>query len=138
VSDLVLDSSLSLVWYLEDEEDPYADTVLGALPGREALVPSLWPYEIANGLWVAERRGRTTATKIQRVLGLLQPLPIRVDVASHERARAEVLALARQAGLAVYDAAYLELAIREGLPIATLDARLREAAGRLGVPEFRP
>jgi predicted nucleic acid-binding protein len=138
VSDLVLDSSLSLVWYLEDEEDPYADVVLGALSDREALVPPLWPYEVANGLWVAQRRGRTTVTQIQRVLALLRPLPIRVDVSAHERARGEVLALALQEGLAAYDAAYLELAMREGLPIATLDTRLREAARRVGVAEFTP
>jgi predicted nucleic acid-binding protein len=138
VSDLVLDSSLSLVWYLEDEEDPYADAILGALSDNEALVPPLWPYEVANGLWVAQRRGRTTVTQIQRVLALLQPLPIRVDVAAHERARGEVLALALQEGLAAYDAAYLELAMREGLPIATLDTRLREAAHRVGVQEFTP
>jgi predicted nucleic acid-binding protein len=138
VSDLVLDSSLTMAWYLEDEESEYADSVLGALPEQEALVPPLWPYEVANGLWIAERRGRTTLTHIQRALALLQPLPIRVDAAAHERARGEVLTLARQEGLTCYDAAYLELAMREGLPIATLDQQLRDAAARLGVPEFQP
>jgi predicted nucleic acid-binding protein len=138
VSDLVLDSSLTMAWYLEDEESKYADAVLDALPRREAVVPPLWPYEVANGLWIAERRGRTTATHIQRALALLQPLPIRVDLTSHERARGQVLTLARQEGLTCYDAAYLDLAMRDGLPLATLDRQLREAAARLGVPEFQP
>jgi predicted nucleic acid-binding protein len=138
VSDLIVDSSLSLAWYLEDEQNTYADAVLDVLSHMEAVVPPLWPYEVANGLWMAERRGRTTVTHVQRVLALLQPLPIRVDLAAHERARGEVLALARQEGLTCYDAAYLELAMREGLPIATLDRQLREAAARVGVPEFGP
>jgi predicted nucleic acid-binding protein len=138
VSELVADSSLTMAWYLEDEQDAYADAVLGALARVEAVVPPLWPYEVANGLLIAERRGRTTATNIQRILALLQPLPIRVDLAAHERARGEVLALARQENLTVYDAAYLELAMREGLPIATLDRALRLAAARVGVPEFAP
>ena len=138
MSDLVVDTSLTLAWYLEDEQNAYADAVLGALADREAVVPPLWPYEVANGLWIAERRGRTTIPRIQRILALLQPLPIRVDLTAHERARGEVLALARQEGLTCYDAAYLDLAMREGLPLATLDNQLRAAATRVGVAEFRP
>lgn len=138
MTQFVVDSSLALAWYLEDEQDAYADAVLDVLSDTEAVVPPLWPYEVANGLWVAERRGRTTITHIQRVLALLQPLPIHVDLAAHERARGEVLSLARQEGLTVYDAAYLELAMRQGLPIATLDRQLRDAAVRVGVAEFRP
>lgn len=138
MSDLVVDTSLTLAWYLEDEQDSYADAVLGALADREAVVPPLWPYEVANGLWIAERRGRTTAARVQRILALLEPLPIRIDLAAPDRARGEVLALARQEGLTCYDAAYLDLAIRDGIPLATLDQQLRAAAARVGVPEFRP
>ena len=138
MSDLVVDTSLTLAWYLEDEQNAYADAVLGALADREAVVPPLWPYEVANGLCIAEQRGRTTAPRIQRILALLEPLPIRVDLSAHERAHGEVLALARQEGLTCYDAAYLDLAMREGLPLATLDNQLRTAAARVGVPEFQP
>ena len=87
---------------------------------------------------MAERRGRIQPAEIPRVLALLAPLPIQVQAAAHERARQEVLALARSEGLTCYDAAYLELAMREGLPLATLDGQLRDAAVRVGVPLFAP
>lgn len=128
-----------MAWYLEDEQDAYADaTHVALINGAEALVPPLWPYEVANGFRMAERRGRIEALEVPRVLGLLAPLPIRVQAAAYERAQREVLALARQEGLTCYDAAYLELAMREALPIATLDQQLRDAAARVGVPEFQP
>lgn len=136
---LVTDSSLTLCWYLEDEESDYADAAHAVLTnGAEAVVPPLWPYEVANGLRMAERRGRLQAADIPRVLALLAPLPIEVETTGHERARQEVLNLARQEGLTVYDAAYLELAMREGIALATLDDDLREAAQRVGVPLFTP
>jgi predicted nucleic acid-binding protein len=136
---LVTDSSLTLSWYLEDEESDYADAAHAALTsGAEALVPPLWPYEVANGLRMAERRGRLQAADIPRVLALLAPLPIEVETTGYERARQEVLDLARREGLTVYDAAYLELAMREGRVLATLDDDLRDAARRVGVPLFAP
>jgi len=135
----VVDSSLTMAWYLEDERDDYADATHAALiGGAEALVPPLWPYEVANGFRMAERRRRVQAAEIPRVLALLAPLPIQVQVTAHERAQREVLALALQEGLTCYDAAYLELAMREGLPLATLDAQLKSAAARVGVAEFDP
>jgi predicted nucleic acid-binding protein len=139
VSDLVVDSSLTLAWFLEDEQDAYADATHAALiGGAAAVVPPLWPYEVANGFRMAERRGRIQAAEIPRVLALLAPLPIQVQATAHERARQAVLALARSEGLTCYDAAYLELALHEGLPLATLDRQLSEAAGRVGVPLFAP
>jgi predicted nucleic acid-binding protein len=97
-----------------------------------ALIPLL--YLVADG----EPRGRITPTDTVRILGLLATLPIRIDLTSHERARGEIMTLARQEGLTCYDAAYLELAMREGLAITTLDRQLREAASQVGVPEFLP
>jgi predicted nucleic acid-binding protein len=135
---LVVDNSVSLSWCLGDESDVYAAAVLQALATMEARVPCLWPYEVANGLAISERRGRITAAEIGRALADLSALPITVDAAGHSWALTEVLALSRREGLTAYDAAYLELAMREGLPLATLDQQLREAATRLGVPEFQP
>jgi predicted nucleic acid-binding protein len=138
VSEIVIDSSLTLSWCLGDESDGYAEAVLEALQTRTARVPCLWPFEVANGLWVNERRGRITLAEIQRALADLEALPIEVEATGYERAPRDVLALARQEGLTVYDAAYLELAMREGIPLATLDNALREAARRVGVPLFEP
>ena len=87
---------------------------------------------------MAERRGRIQPAEIPRALALLAPLPIQVQATAHERARQEVLALARGEGLPGDDAAYRELAMREGVPLATLDRPLRDAAGRVGVPLFDP
>jgi predicted nucleic acid-binding protein len=138
MSGLVVDNSISLSWCLGDESDVYAAAVLQALGAHTARVPCLWPYEVANGLWMSERRGRITPAEIGRALADLAALPIMVDAVGHSRALVEVLALSRQEGLTAYDAAYLELAMREGLPLATLDQQLREAAARVGVPEFTP
>jgi len=135
---LVVDNSVSLSWCLGDESDVYAAAVLQALATSTARVPCLWPYEMANGLAMSERRGRITAAEIGRALADLAALPITVDAVGHSRALTEVLALSRREGLTAYDAAYFELAMREGLPLATLDHQLREAAARLGVPEFQP
>jgi predicted nucleic acid-binding protein len=134
---LVVDSSLTLAWYLEDEHDAYADAAHAVLTGGgEGVVPPLWPYEVANGLWMAARRGRIQPADIPRVLALLDPLPIAIRSTAHEHARREVLELARRERLTCYDAAYLELAMREGLPLATLDIQLQAAARHAGVPLF--
>jgi predicted nucleic acid-binding protein len=133
---LVVDSSVSLSWCLGDETEEYAEAVLRAMGSHTAHVPVLWPFEVANGLWMSERRGRITAADTQRALADLAALPIEIEGYGHTRARGEVLALARQEGLTCYDAAYLELAMRQGLPLATLDGQLRDAAGRVGVPLF--
>jgi predicted nucleic acid-binding protein len=134
----VVDSSVAICWGLADETSPYADAVLQALQTHTARVPSLWPFEVANGLLMGERRGRLALADTQRVLADLAALPIDVELVTAERAAREVLDLARGERLTVYDAAYLELAMREGLPLATLDTQLKVAAAHVGVPEFDP
>jgi predicted nucleic acid-binding protein len=134
----VVDSSVSLAWCFADESDVYAEATLRELGSAEARVPGLWPYEVANALLMGERRGRLTPADTRRALDDLDDLPIHVDVTGHQRGRREVLELARQEGLTVYDAAYLDLAMRERVPLATLDGDLREAAARVGVPLFTP
>src|SRR5512135_424260 len=102
------------------------------------LVPRLWHLEIANVLLVGERRGRCTQADTTAWLSFLSGLPIVVDVATEAHAWTDALALGRQHGLSAYDAAYLELALREGIPLATLDARLEAAALAVGVARYQP
>jgi predicted nucleic acid-binding protein len=133
LSRFVLDTSVAVVWCFEDETTPYAERSLDALASGEALVPFLWPLEVGNVLLTAERHKRITRAKATRFLRLLMDLPITVDTEGIAKAFTEVLAVAHEHGLSAYDAAYLELALRQGLPLATLDTGLRRAARQAGV-----
>ena len=118
---------------MPDERDHYANAILRRLSDDLAIVPSIWMLEVANGLLVAERRGRLTAADMSQAHGILAGLPIKARDLSLDAALGPVLALARQENLSSYDASYLELAMREGVPLATVDDALRSAAGRVGV-----
>lgn len=133
VDDLVLDSSMAVAWSFEDETNDDADRVLAELSKKRAVVPLLWFLEVANALLVGERRQRSTQADTAKWTAMLAGLPIRVDDQTNSHAWTTTLGLARHHGLTVYDAAYLELAIRLGLPLATLDAQLRAAAKSAGV-----
>lgn len=130
----VLDASVALAWSFRDERNAYAHQALRRLEDDAALVPAVWMLEVANGLLVAERRGRFTAADVAQVYGVLADLPIEWSALTLDQALGPVLDLARAHGLSAYDAAYLELAMREGLPLATQDEALRAAAQRVGVP----
>ncbi|MBN1341495.1 MAG: type II toxin-antitoxin system VapC family toxin [Phycisphaerae bacterium] len=130
---IIVDASVTLAWCLEDETSSYASQVLGRLTHADARVPSIWALEVANALLVAERRGRLAQNETAAVLSLLRGLPIRIDTTPPEVVFADVIPLGRTHLLSAYDAAYLELAIRTGSPIATLDEALRRAAGRVDV-----
>jgi predicted nucleic acid-binding protein len=134
----VLDCSITLAWFFEDETDAHADAVRDSLASVSAVVPALWPLEVANALLTGERRKRTTEAKTTAFLTLLKSLPITTDDETATRAWQEALHLARAQNLSAYDAAYLELALRLGLPLATLDRPLKVAAKAVGVPEYRP
>jgi predicted nucleic acid-binding protein len=134
----VLDNSVVISWCLEAEQDEYADAVLESLDTGEALAPAVWPLEAGNVLIAAERRQRLNRAATVRFLELLAALPIRVEQESPERMLKEILSLAREQGLSTYDASYLDLAMRRGLPLATRDAALAEAARRCGIPLFEP
>lgn len=134
----VLDASVALAWCFEDEGGDYPARVLGALRGDEAVAASLWTLEVSNGLLTAERRGRIGPQEVTRVVRLLLALPIVVDPVERSRALTSVHRLARTRDLSTYDAAYLEVAVRTGLPLATLDAGLRTAAEEEGVEVFEP
>lgn len=131
--EFVLDNSVVMAWGFDDEADPSADALLGLMPSARAYAPSLWPLEVANVLLVGERRGRISAADVSRFLALLDTFPITIDDETTARAWVETLALARAQNLSAYDAAYLELAMRRGLPFATLDAKLKAAATAVGV-----
>ena len=134
----VLDCSVALAWYFQDEANAYARSVRQALAKTTAVVPALWPLEVANILVLGERRGRSTTADAAKWLGYLQWLPIRVDEETPARAWSDILPLARTYELSSYDAAYLELALRLGLPLASLDDPLKAAATSAGVPAFEP
>jgi predicted nucleic acid-binding protein len=118
---------------LEDEASEVCDALLERVRDEGALVPSLWQLELGNVMVQAERRGRIMSADVSTRLELIGDLPIVTDDATPQRALHEVLALARAENLTTYDAAYLELAIRRGLPLATTDKRLRNAGINTGV-----
>jgi predicted nucleic acid-binding protein len=130
---LVLDTSLTLAWFFADEANAYADAVALSLASGEAAVPSLWPLEVANALITGERRKRSTEAQATAFIARLRTLPIVVDDETDSRAWGDTMSLARAHNLSAYDAAYLELAMRRALPLATLDARLKAAAATTGV-----
>ena len=130
---LVVDASVTLSWCFRDEQGEYGARILRLLADDVAVVPGLWLLEVANGLLVAERRGRLTEADVAQVHGILSELPVTFDALTLDGALGSVLDLARTQGLSAYDAAYLELAMREGLPLATQDDQLKQAALSLGV-----
>ncbi len=132
----VLDNSVVMAWCFRDVGDDYAETVLERLAISEALVPGIWPLEVASVLVAAERRQRLSETDSARFLALLADLPVRVIQEPPLRVTGAILALARETGLSSYDASYLDLAMREGAPLATLDQGLRKAAAKVGVELF--
>lgn len=129
----VVDASVTLAWCLADESSELADRALARLEREEAVAPAVWPLEVANGLRTAERRGRLELADLTRVRGMLGSLPVQVEAVQLETALGEITDLARQLDLTAYDAAYLSLAARRGLPLATVDDRLRQACVRAGV-----
>lgn len=126
----VLDASVAACWAFDDEDHPIADAALGHSEGEDVLVPSLWWFEIRNLLIVAERRNRLTVMTTNAFLRSLRRLKLSIDRTPGE---SDVLLLARRHGLTVYDSGYLELAMRERLPLATLDRKLAVAAESEGV-----
>jgi predicted nucleic acid-binding protein len=132
----VLDASVALLW-LVPQTNPqgvdYAEATLKALQATQAIVPSLCALEIANVIAKVESKGLVTQADSQRFITLFARLNIVTDQATAARALGDTLQLARRYKLSAYDAAYLELALRTGLPLATLDADLAKAASATGV-----
>jgi predicted nucleic acid-binding protein len=127
----VVDASVAACWFMPDERHPAADAAYRRIAHDPAVTSVLWWYELRNMLIINERRGRLDSAKTARVLRLLKALPVVVDANVEEEA---LMQLARRHRLTVYDAAYLELALRQGHPLATLDAALSMAARAENVP----
>lgn len=130
----VVDNSVVMTWCFQDEANSYADAILNKLAKATAVVPPIWPLEVTNVLLVAERKGRLHEADSLRFLSLLSQLPIDVDRSWPERLMKDILSMGRAHNLSSYDASYLELAMRQGLPIATLDRNLLEAASQIDLP----
>ena len=133
-NDFVIDNSVVMTWCFKDEANQYADTILDRLEASTGFVPSIWPLEVCNVLLVAERKKRIGEADSTRFITLLASLPITIEQEPPERMVTEVFLLAREHNLSSYDASYLDLAMRKGLPIATLDKNLIAAAKRSQVP----
>lgn len=133
MSGVVLDCSVALSWCFEDEAAEETDALLERVRDEGAIVPALWHLELGNILLQAERRGRIHAADVTTRLALLGDLPILTDGETSVRALRETLLLARTEMLTTYDAAYLEVSLRRGLPLATKDHDLRAVAQRLGI-----
>ena len=131
---LVLDSSAVLSWGFADEATSAGDALLREVQsGRRAWVPALWHLEVANAMLYAKKRGRIDQAGVEKFLATLQGLGIEVDDQTMALAWSKTLNQGENYDLSVYDAAYLELALRLGLPLATLDRPLRAACAKAGV-----
>ncbi len=134
----VVDNSVVMEWCFQKVGNHYAEAVLESLESSEAFVPAIWPLEVGNVLLVAERKKRLSEASTVRFLALLTSLPITAEQETPERMLKEIVSLARAHELSTYDASYLDLAMRLGLPIATQDASLIRAARKCRVPIYAP
>jgi predicted nucleic acid-binding protein len=129
----VLDCSVTMAWIFPDEATRETDALRESLTGKMAIVPSLWPLEVGNILCVASRRGRIDREDWIRIQKDLGELPIEIDGETHRRVWGAILPIAAHHSISVYDASYLELAIRLNLPLATLDKDLRKAGRKADI-----
>jgi len=133
VTSFVLDASVTVAWCFDDESTPAAWALLDRMRAAPAYVPVLWALEIGNILVGAERRRRITQARAVEFLGILGDLDIHVDPDLPGRAFRDILPIARESRITTYDASYLELAMRLGLPLATKDTALARAATALRI-----
>lgn len=130
----VIDNSVVMAWCFQDQTSKYTEAVLDRLVASEAYAPAIWPLEVGNVLLVAEKKNILSKADVIRFLSLVQGLPVIVEQESPDRMLTEILALARERHLSTYDASYLDLAMRLGLPLATQDKALSMAAKKCRVP----
>jgi len=136
MTDFVLDNSVAMRWVLQTEkksDQAYAENVLKSLLEANALVPNLWHLEATNVLLGAEKRSELCIGEVEGFISQLEGLPISVDPLTSNQSFTHILSLSRAYNLSSYDAAYLELAIRESIPLASLDKYLLKAAKKAGI-----
>ena len=134
---IVIDAFVALARCFPDEASECPDGVLVALEGRAILVPVLWSVEMTNAVLMAERRKRVKQPKIRRFVELLDAQTVIMDSQSVTESVSNILPIAREYGLSVYDAAYLDVAVRHAVPLATLDSALQKAARKAGIEIFK-
>lgn len=140
MTDFILDNSVSMRWLSETskkQDQVYAESVLKSFSHSDALVPNLWHLEVVNVTLGLEKRNEINTATAEGFLAQLENLPIYVDPLTPNQAFSRIATLARSYNLSSYDAAYLELAIRENLPLATLDKILRKAAIKASIPIYQ-
>ena len=135
---VVVDNSVVMAWCFRDEGTAFTRAVLAAVVERFALDLNGWPLEAGNTILVAERRKRIEPEEVSGLLAMLEELPFQVEQEPPSRMLKEIFALAREHQLSTYDASYLDLALRRGIPLATQDKSLHRAAAKCGVALFKP
>ena len=134
----VVDAAVALCWYFPKQKTVYTEAIFDRLAGGdEALAPALWPFEVVNGLVVAARQKAITLVQLETFIADLKDLPVSIDLGGVGRSYSSIVRLCRQHQLSSYDASYLDLALVEGVSIATLDKNLRAAASNAGVELLR-
>ncbi len=134
---IVVDASVALAWCFPDEGSDYADSVLQAVENQTIVVPAIWPVEITNALLVGQRRKRIRQPDVRRFVELLKGLDVTVDTQSVADSVSNIFPLAQDYRLSAYDAAYLDVAVRHEVTLATLDADLQKAAIAMGIANFK-
>ena len=141
MTDFVLDNSVAMRWLLASEkvsDQKYAEQVLKSMRHVDALTPNLWHLEAVSVLLGAEKRGEVSLGEIERFISQLENLPVHVDTLTAHQAFSRTLSLSRAYKISSYDASYLELAMREGLSLSTLDKKLIKAAKKADVEIYKP
>jgi predicted nucleic acid-binding protein len=134
---IAVDASVALAWCFPDEASDYADSVLLAVENQTVIVPAIWAVEITNALLVGERRKRIRQPEVRRFIDLMNGLSVVEDGQPFADTVSNVLPLAREYDLSAYDAAYLDVAVRHEIPLATLDGALQKACTAAGINIFR-
>jgi len=132
----VLDCSVTMSWCFEDENTEYSKQILLLLKKIKAIVPCIWPLDVMNVLKVAENKHRITTLKSNAFVNLLNSLPIEIDPNLNCLLNKSILEITRKHSLSAYDAAYLEIAIRQNIPLISFDKKLCEVAKKEGISIF--
>lgn len=134
---IVIDASVALAWCFPDEANSYADSVLLALENEPVIVPAIWAVEVTNALLVGERRKRIRQPEVRRFIDLVKNLRVIEDGQAYANTLSNILPLGREHNLSAYDAAYLDVAVRRELPLATLDSALQRACTAAGIKAYK-